>query len=167
MQTKAGDASCQRETSRDGVLRFYAHSAGLLLFACSSASSNLVSFRPLKEADFRFRSWVETGVDVVGGLTVLTTLYPGAGVLVLPSAISWRRDEPLFMIAAVLTRRPSELALESPVESCFRFIPDVAGDFRDTSRCLFQGSRRQLKPPARQVRHRWFRKISSEPLHQS
>src|SRR6516225_5048629 len=93
-------------------------------------------------------------------------IEPGGGDLVLLSAISWTRDRP-FMIAAVSTWGPSELTLERPVKSCLRLIPDVVGDFCDTSRCPFKRSRGQLKPPARQVRHRWFRKISGEPLHQS
>ena len=45
------------------------------------------------------------------------------------------RDDASFMIAAVSTWGPSELTLERPVESRLRLIPDVAGNFRDTSRC--------------------------------
>src|SRR5215471_18792805 len=85
---------------------------------------------------------------------------PRGGVLVLPSAISRKRGERHFMIAAVSTWGPSELTFERPVESRLRLISNVAGDFRDTSRCPFKRSRGQLKPPARQVRHRWFGKIS-------
>jgi hypothetical protein len=63
---------------------------------------------------------------------------PGDGDLVMPSAISRTCDETHFMIAAVSTWGPSELTLERPVESGLRLIPNVAGDFRDTSRCPFK-----------------------------
>src|SRR5205814_8836120 len=88
---------------------------------------------------------------------------PRGGAFVLPLTICSPLDEKAFMIAAVSTRGSSELTLERPVESSLRLIPDVAGDFCDTSRCRFKCSRGQLKPPARQVRHWWFGKISSEP----
>ena len=63
---------------------------------------------------------------------------PRGGAVVPPSAISLLRDERPFVIAAVSTRGPSELTLERPVESRLRLIPDVAGDFRDTSRGSFE-----------------------------
>ena len=71
------------------------------------------------------------------------------------------------MVAAVSTRGPSELPFEGSVESSFGLISDIARNFRDASRCLFKRPRGQLQPPARQVRHRWFREIAGEPLHQS
>jgi hypothetical protein len=48
------------------------------------------------------------------------------------------RDQPMFMIATVPPWRQSEFALERPVESCFRLIPDITGDFCDTSRCSLE-----------------------------
>jgi hypothetical protein len=53
-------------------------------------------------------------------------------------AISRIRDEPLFMIAAVSPWWYSEFTLERPVESSFRLIPYITGDFCDTSRCPFK-----------------------------
>lgn len=104
-------------------------------------------------ATLLFWRWVETVVDVIGGLHSLEGLFletdfvffsdgngaahisPRSGAVVLPSAISLPRDERPFMIAAVSTWWPTELTFERPVESRLRLIPDVAGDFCDTSRC--------------------------------
>ena len=71
------------------------------------------------------------------------------------------------MIAAVSAWRLPKLTLECAIEGRLRFVSDVGGDFRDASRCLFERSRGQLKPPAGQIRHRRLGEISGKALHQS
>src|ERR1700751_2414499 len=72
-----------------------------------------------------------------------------------------------LVIIAVLARRAPILALERPIEGRLRFVSDIGGDVRDTSRCLFERPCGHLKSPTRQVRHWRLRQISSEPLHES
>ena len=72
-----------------------------------------------------------------------------------------------LMLAAVSARRLPKLTLECAIKGRFRFVSDVGGDFRDASRCPFERSRRQLKPPAGQIRHGRLGEISGKALHQS
>jgi len=71
------------------------------------------------------------------------------------------------MIAAVSAWRLPKLTFKCAIESRFRFVSDVGGDFSDTSRCPFERSRGQLKPPAGQICHRWLGEISRKALHES
>jgi hypothetical protein len=52
--------------------------------------------------------------------------------------------KPTFVIVPVASGRLPILALERTIESRFRLVSDVRGDFRDTSRCAFERSRSQL-----------------------
>jgi hypothetical protein len=75
-------------------------------------------------------------------------------------------DGQALMVAAVAAWRLPELTFECAVESCLRFISDARSDVRDASRCPFERLCGQLKPPASQVRHRWFGEVSRKALHQ-
>lgn len=71
------------------------------------------------------------------------------------------------MAGAVAAGRQPKLTLECPIESCFRFVPAVGGNVGDATRCLFERSRRQVKPPAAQIRHGRLREITDKALHES
>src|SRR5438132_4792528 len=71
------------------------------------------------------------------------------------------------MLGPVSARRLPKFTLEGTIESCFGFVSDVGGDFRDTPRGPFERPRGQLKPPAGQVRHRRLGEISGKALHES
>ena len=71
------------------------------------------------------------------------------------------------MIAAVPAWRLSKLTLECAIEGSFRFVSDVGGDFRNASRCHFEYSRGQVKPPAGQVSHGRLGKIAGKALDES
>ena len=66
-----------------------------------------------------------------------------------------------------LTKKAQRLVTDRKALAREFKVSDISRDFRDASRRSFKRSRGQLKPPAGQVRHRWLRKITGEPLHQS
>ena len=63
--------------------------------------------------------------------------------------------------------RQYELALECTIERRLGLVADVGCDLRNAARRRGQSARRQLKPPAHQISHRWFGNIARESLHQS
>jgi hypothetical protein len=71
-----------------------------------------------------------------------------------------------LMIAAVSARRLPKLTLECAIERGFRFISDLGSDFRNAARRFFERPRRQLEPPAGQIRNGWLGEISGKALHQ-
>jgi hypothetical protein len=74
--------------------------------------------KPQNEASFSVL-WVSS---VFLGLNIVLTVLWG----------------PISMIAAVPAWRLSKLTLECAIEGSFRFVSDVGGDFRNTSRSPFE-----------------------------
>lgn len=105
--------------------------SGLSGLTCRDELAGLHGFRALLRAGEEHR-------PLSDGSAAATDINRRVGALVALSVIPRLCDDRSFMIAAVLTWGSSELTLERAVERCFRLIPNVTGDFRYTSGCLFQ-----------------------------
>jgi hypothetical protein len=72
-----------------------------------------------------------------------------------------------LMVAAVSAWRSPKLTFECAIEGSFRLVSDIGGNVRDPARCLLEPLGGQLKPPSRQICHRWLGEVSGKALHES